>query len=232
MEKNFNKTVSKSCRRRYFGHAIYNDKKNPCQRGQAIIFIVIFLPILGLLLNYFLHFLILLQQTKSVQKQCRVQAHQAQQILIKGMNDLTALNPQALALRQRKKIALRAVRAAIEPSTRAAALAYLAFVETQQRLFQAKQKAIVLTSKSKAKVEILRITGQQFTSNAPFSLNPKPINSVTPSYFTSLNFENDQEIVIPWQITNTLGLTQEGQCGSYVKKSLKGFVAKISYPDI
>jgi hypothetical protein len=190
------------------------------------------LPLLGLLLNYFLHFLILLQQTQSVQKQCRRQAHQAQQIIIQGFNQLTSLNPQALELRQRKKIALRAVRNAMEPNTRAAALAYLAFVETQQRLFKVKQKAIILNSISKAKVEILRITGQKFHKSPPFSLTPKPANSVTPSYFTSLNFEHDQEIIIPWMISNTLGLKQEGQCGSYVKKNLKGFIAKISYPDI
>ena len=232
MEKNLNSTISRSYRRGYLGSAAYNDKTNQSQRGQAIIFVVIFLPLLGLLLNYFLHFLILLQQTQKIQKNCRTQAHQAQKILINGFNELEELNPQALALRPRKKIALRAVRAAVEPSTRAAALAYLAFVETQQRLFQAKQKAIILTSKSKAKVEILRITGQKFTTNPPFSLKPKPINSVTPSYYASLNFENEQEIIIPWQIRNTLGLTQEGRCGSYVKKTLTGYIAKISYPDI
>ncbi len=200
------------------------------QKGQAIIYIVIILPILALLLNYFFQFLVLLQATKSVQKQCRTQALQAQNMIIHGFNDLIKLNPEADRLRQRKQAALRAFRAAVGPEARAAAAAYLAFVEAQQRLFQAQQLTIITEAKAKAKIAIYKIRGQAYTNIPPFSLSPRPKGSITPSYFKSVNFVERQEIIIPWLITNSLGQIQEGECGSYIKANSQRYIAKISFP--
>lgn len=166
-----------------------------------------------------------------VQNQCRDQTYKAQLEIIRGFNDLIRLNPQAAQLRRQKKVALRAVANAKETYSLAAAMAYLAYVETQQKVFQTRQKLIIETSQSKAKTEIYRINGQTYSSSIPFALNPRPISSVTPSYYPDLNLKNKQDIIVKWTIKNSLKQTQEGQCGSHIKKTPLGFQAKYSYPD-
>lgn len=200
------------------------------QRGQALIFLVILLPLLAILLNYFLQFLILLQTSKIKQKQCREQTVRAQQILIKGFKNLLALNPQAQTLRRRRQLALRALRAAPTPQARAVAAAYLANVELQQRALRLKQLTIKRWSRLQAKKQLSQIKGGKYLKLPPFTLVAKPALSITPSYFVPRNFEKLQEIIVPWVIMNSLKQKQEGQCGSYVKKRGTGFIAKIAFP--
>jgi hypothetical protein len=199
--------------------------------GQAIFFVLVLLPLLALLFNYLLQFLILLQTKMMVQKQCREQTFLAQKKIVNGFNKLIDLNPEAKALRRRKRSALRAVRNARHPYTLAAATAYLAFVEGQQRVFQAKQQLIITSSKSKAKIEVLKIKGQNYRGTPPFALVARPITSSSPSYHSPNNLNQKQDLIVRWKIKNSLNQTQEGQCGSHIKKTIIGFQIKYSYPD-
>lgn len=206
-------------------------KKNQNNRGQALIIILVFLPLFALLLSFLNEHLSLLHTKLKTQKICRLQTYKAQKALVDGFEQLIKLNPTANVLRKQKRLALEAVKHAHLPPAKAAATAYLAAVHQAQIAFSLKQKAIIQKAKFLAQIEISKISGHRYFKSPPFSLVPRPLNSLSPSYYKALNFQKKQEILVLWKITNTRHQRQTGQCGSHVKSIGNHFQIKYSYPD-
>lgn len=237
MEKNKFKTKRLRDFKNILRHRLNFSKKNSC-RGQALIFIILLLPILGILILGLGSNLLVLKTKMKQQKICREQTYKAQEEIRSGFMHLKSLNPSALKLRTQLKNALKRLRSAPTPHIHALIVAEIATIKAQQLLLNKQQKVIIQKSKAKAKAQLLKIPQVTSFIKTPFALVARPKLSLSPSYVNPINLTSKQEIIISWKLLTKTNLYKknllniEGKCGSHIKS--KGFLYQIkySYPDI
>ncbi len=220
-----------------FKKRICISKSNNSDRGQVLIFFLLLLPILGFLVTGLGTNLILLKSKMKQQLLCRDFTYQAQKEIVHGFNQLKNLNPKAKRLRQRRLRALSRLSRATNPYMAAAIAAEIAIITSQQIALKTKQDFIIVKSKTKAKLQLLKIPGLRGPFQTPFSLIAKPKLSLSPSYFNPVNLKYKQDITVNWFIKIPIRLTKlttkpmEGQCGSHIKPKGHVYQIKYSYPD-
>lgn len=205
-------------------------KEKDRDSGQALVFLVITLPLIALLLSGLTNHLILLKSKTEHTSNCRTITMMANERIKTGFYSLMNLNSKARNLRKRYQRALRKVALAPSPPQRIAALAELSAVVSLQLALKAKQFSIIQTSKTQARSVIVRSALPLSVSTIPFSLEASPKSSTTPSYYPAWDLEKRQIIQAKWKVLKPN--QQEGVCGSYIKKRGGSFQVKIAFPDI
>lgn len=237
MEKNKFKTERIRHIKNILRHRTNFSKNNLC-RGQALIFIIFLLPILGILILGLSTNLLVLKTKMKQQKICREQTYKAQEEIRSGFMQLKSLNPKALKLRTQLKNALIRFRNAPTPHVKAMIAAEIAIIKTRQGILNGQQKAIIQKSKLKAKHQLLKIPYVMGFIKTPFELVARPKLSLSPSYINPINLTSKQEIIINWKLQTKTNLKKknlivlEGKCGSHIKTKGYLYQIKYSYPDI
>lgn len=203
------------------------------ESGQALILLILFLPILGVLLiktNLHIHMLIFYKKT---QMDCRTATYKAQKRIKSSFVKIMKLNPKAKKLRS-EKIKAQILLMSPEPLTKAKALADIIEITAQQFVLRAQQEILILSAKAQAFQELLPFKAQPNIKaqieNIPFGLKKVPFFSISPSYVPDSQLKVRQKIWIKWS-RKIKTHHMEAQCGSFIDYQNKSFQIKYAYPD-
>ena len=197
-------------------------------------FVILLLPILGvLLIKTHLHIQMLIFYKKT-QMNCRTSTYKAQKIIKSSFLKIIKLNPKAQKLRSEKTKAI-AMLMAPEPFLKAKAVKDIVRITAQQLALKARQEALILSAKARAFQLLLRFKAQPHIkaqiSLIPFGLRKVPFFSLSPSYLPDPQLKHRQRILIHWK-QKIKDHSMEASCGSYIDYQNESFRIKYAYPDI
>lgn len=147
------------------------------------------------------------------QVSCRQYVLRAQIQMRRRLVELFSLNEQATYLRARRQAAeIEVVATIAQPVAHAMAQMKLAQIIAKQFLFAAKQKKILVSGPFEASSELSKLNTflrnnedkigviRDFRPLVPrLAVQPRPSNSITPSYYPVFHFSSRQELGVRWR---------------------------------
>lgn len=190
------------------------------QRGSVLLSSMILMPMLLVVALAIAATYLLLRQHSHDLHNCRISVLSANEKMAENLEQLLALNPQATALREERKILEAAAKTRAGGPAQAAVRARLAIVIAKQAALRAKQLSLITTAeqfsnlrlqKMKARFaqnfshqqSLLGQASQKFNARIPLAklqVLASPPGDASPNYQPVPNFSKQQEIIIEWKI--------------------------------
>jgi hypothetical protein len=190
-------------------------------RGFVLISTLILLPLFLTLVLGLGVWVVFLKHFKEVQHQCRLGNLKTQEVLLKGVEKLGKMNPQAQRLRLASQRAQQKVAATAATGVGLpAAMAHLALVKQRQLRLAHKQQLLIRTTELEAnrvlnetRFQMMKTSkklmadylGRLGSSNlkvkslpVQMQISRTPSFSLTPDYHPQEDFEKKQDILIRW----------------------------------
>lgn len=191
------------------------------QKGSILFSTLVLMPMLLAVTLVIAAAFLLLRQYSHDLHNCRVSVLSANEKMAENLEQLLALNPQATALREERRLLEAAAKTGSGGYGQAAVLARLAVVIAKQAALRAKQLSLIMTAEQFANLRLQKMKSQfsqnfahqqrlllgtaskKFNSRVPLAklrLIASPLGDASPSYETVPNFSQQQEITIDWKI--------------------------------